>query len=256
MSTTTSPAPDSTLLDAAPTEPALSIATMNDWWALTRRYPEFRLESHSLLKDFGYMQLMGYFDALAPERALEMGHGFNATFLRHAQKRCELHAIDNDQGLVYFPSGEQWNDLYAEHIAAPCREAKLHRGLLGVDGGHDLEPDSFDMIASVSVLEELDTATLNAVVADAARLLRQGGALVGSFDLILNRPRMLEKLVAACDAAGLDIPRAPGPISAAKWNDVLIESPSVVMLTYQMGQREHRTYSGHWGAAWFVAIKR
>lgn len=235
-------------------EPALKLATMDEWWRLTGRYPQFRRHTHALLKEYGYMRLMDLFDTLRPTRALEFGHGFNPTLLKHAQTMCELHAIDEDQELLYFPSGNDWQALYDEHIASACTLCDLHRGLLGT-GEHDLEPGTFDIIASVSVLEELEPDVLDAVVADCANLLAPGGRLAGTFDLMLSRPAHLERLTDACTKAGLTIPEPP-TTDELDWNATLLECPSVVMCTYQMGQPEEgRSYSGHWTASWFVAEK-
>ena len=74
-----------------------------------------------------------------------------------------------------------------------------------------------------------------------------------------NGPRCFksgQKLIDACRAAGLDIPDLPPPLSAEDWPLALVESPSVVRLTYQGGQPEERAFTSHWGAIWFEAIKR
>lgn len=236
------------------TPPALELATMDEWWRLTGRYPSFRRHTHALLKEYGYMRLMDLFDTVRPSRALEFGHGFNATLLEHAQSMCEMHALDDDQQLVYFPSGDEWQDLYDKSIAAVCDGCHLHRGLLG-SGDHGLEPGSFDLIASVSVLEELEPSVLGRVVADCADLLAPGGRLTGTFDLMLKYPKLLANLTDACTDAGLVIPEPPNT-DGLDWNATLIECPSVVMCTYQMGQPDNRAYSGHWTACWFVAEKQ
>ncbi len=238
----------------AAVSPSLEFATMTEWWRLTGRYPEYRRYSHALLKEYGYMRLMDLFDTVRPKRALEFGHGFNATLLEHGQGMCEMHGIDDDHGLVYFPSGEEWESLYAKSVASVCTGSVLHRGLLG-GGNHDLEEGSFDVIASVSVLEELDPDVLDEVVADCARLLAPGGRLAGTYDLLLSEPTRLCRFTDACEKAGLVIPKAL-TLDDVDWNAALLECPSVVMCTYQMGQEEEgREYDGHWTASWFVAQK-
>lgn len=227
---------------------------MNEWWRLCTRYPQFKRHTHALLKEYGYMRLMDLFDAAQPKRALEFGHGFNPTLLQHGQAICEMHGIDDDQQLVYFPSGSDWQELYDEHIAPACTSCTLHRGLLG-SGDHSIKPGSMDIIASVSVLEELEPDILDAVVADCASLLAPGGRLAGTFDLMLSQPDRLRRLSESCAKAGLTLPDPPST-DELDWNATLLESPSVVMCTYQMGQPdEGRAYSGHWTAAWFVAEK-
>jgi SAM-dependent methyltransferase len=234
-------------------QPELSIATMNEWWRLTGRYPDFRRMSHALLKEFGYMRLMDLFDVRKPARALEFGHGFNPTLLQHAQPMCEMHAIDDDMQLPYFPTGQEWEALYDEHIRSACTDCHLHRGLLG--GEHDLEPGAFDLVASVSVLEELDPDDLDRVVADAANLLAPGGLLAGTFDIMLSWPAHIERLRDACGRAGLILPAPEDDFENPDWNALLLESPSCVMTIYQMNQSEPRQFSGHWSAVWFVAEK-
>ncbi|MEZ6212436.1 MAG: class I SAM-dependent methyltransferase [Phycisphaerales bacterium] len=234
----------------------LELATMNEWWRLNARYPEFRKPSHAMLKDFGYMKLMDLVDEVGPRRLLEFGHGFNSTLLARCQDRCEVFALDDYQGLPYFPPLEDWEQMYDEYIRKPCPNATLVRGLLGADDPlPQLEPETFDLIVSVSVLEELPREAFDPVVSHAARLLAPGGLFAGTFDVMLKWPNSINPLVQAIRNAGLELETPEPNRLAADFNELLIESPSTVMITYQMAEGDTRKFNGHWSSAWFVARK-
>ncbi|MGP1347818.1 MAG: class I SAM-dependent methyltransferase [Phycisphaerales bacterium] len=229
----------------------LEIATMDTWWELSGRYPSFRAQSHTLLKDFGYMRLLDAFDTIQPKRLLEFGHGFNPTLLAHAQERCEAFGVDDHQGLPYFPPRDEWERMHREYMVAPCPGVRFARGLLGVHELPELEPESFDMIASVSVLEEISLADMRPLLEHCKRLLAPGGVFVGSFDIMLKHPQNIMRFMELCAEIGLG---AIGPVPERfepDYGSMLIESPSVVMLTYQMAEGELRRFNGHWTSAYF-----
>lgn len=234
----------------------LELATMNEWWRLNQRYPEYRKPSHAMLKDYGYMKLMDLVDEVQPRRLLEFGHGFNSTLLARCQHTCEVFALDDYQGLPYFPPREDWEQMYDEYIRKPCPNATLVRGLLGGDNDlPSLEPGSFDLIASVSVLEELPREAFMPVISHAARLLAPGGLFAGTFDVMLKWPNSINPMVEAVRAVGLEMTTPAQNRLAADFNELLIESPSTVMLTYQMAEGDARKFNGHWSSAWFIARK-
>mgnify|MGYP001306803771 CR=1 FL=1 len=68
----------------------LRVATMSDWWAMSREYPEFRKTSTTPLKDFGYLALFHYIRGFRPARILEFGHGFNAALFERFQRFFKL----------------------------------------------------------------------------------------------------------------------------------------------------------------------
>ncbi len=232
----------------------LELATMNEWWRLNARYPEFRKPSHAMLKDFGYMKLMDLVDEVRPKRLLEFGHGFNSTLLARCQDRCEVFGLDDYQGLPYFPPLEDWQQMYDEYIRKPCPNATLVRGLLGAGDIPELPDNAFDLIVSVSVLEELPRDAFVPVVSHAARLLAPGGLFAGTFDVMLKWPNSINPLVDAMNKAGLQLETA-APRLQADFNELLIESPSTVMITYQMAEGDTRKFNGHWSSAWFIARK-
>src|ERR1700730_889188 len=101
----------------------------------------------------------------------------------------------------------------------------------------------FDVVCSVSVLEEVPIETVRDILKHAARLLKTGGALIGTHDLLTEVPERIGEYVAAHAAAGLYLPiETPAPESN---NKTLIENPTVAMIAYQMNEPETRNY---WGA--------
>ncbi len=243
----------STLLSGATT--SFRGATMDDWWRLSARYPEFRKQSHAMLKDFGYMALMELIEEQAPCRFLEFGHGFNSTLLAKFGAACEAHGVDDYQGLPYFPPKHEWEELYENWIRTPCPDAHLHRGLLGDGDIEGLAANSFDLLVSVSVLEELPPEVLERVVAHSYELLKPGGMFAGSFDVQLKHTDRVDPFVDAIRQAGFEMDRVETPNWESRFNELLIESPSTVMLTYQMAEGDDRVFNGHWSSLWFVIRK-
>ena len=190
-----------------------AIARMDTWRALTGRLTRFRVESHHLLKGFGSLRLLDAFDTIRPKRLLEFGHGFNPTLLAHAQGRCEAYGVDDHQELPHVPPKEEWERMHQEFMVAPCPDVRFVRGLLGV---HELP--------------ELEH---------------------GSFDIVLERWARIMHLITLCRELGF---AATGPVPGRIDPDpasMLMESPSPVMLTYQMGEGEQRRFDGHWTSAYF-----
>jgi len=233
----------------------LRYATMDEWWQLTATQPEYRKESHHLLKDYGYLKLIDYIERARPRRLLEFGHGFNDTVLKRFQDECEVYGLDDYQALPYFPKRDEWEAWYRRYIVEPCPRAHLVRGLLGAGEIPALDEGTFDLICSVSVLEELDEESVRRVIAHAERLLAPGGVLVGTFDVPLYAPGYTGRLTRAVAGSGLRFHETPALEDSTDFNALLIESPTVVMLTYQMCDGDDRSFRGHWGSAWFVVEK-
>jgi len=234
----------------------LSYGTMDEWWTLTGRYEEYRRPTHMLLKEYGYMKLFELMDERKPGRVLEFGHGFHHILMSRYQDQCEMHGIDDFQAIDYFPPKDEWERYYETYIRDNCPRCTLHRGLLG-DPSVDLDDNSFDVIASVSVLEELPGPELHAVLSHASRLLKPGGVLAGSYDFCTERVDVLEGFIGTLRKCGFDAP-AKGwtPDPPQERHNVLIESPSTVMMTYYMSQGENRQYRGHWSTLWFCFEKK
>jgi hypothetical protein len=95
---------------------------------------------------------------------------------------------------------------------------------------------------------------LHAVLAHAARLLRPGGLLIGTHDLIAHLPVRIGQYAKAHAEAGLVLEtQYPGRLRP---NSLLLESPTAAMIYYQEDQGERRKFLGHWTTLWTVARKR
>lgn len=243
------------------TDPAatmLEVGRMDTWWRLTRDHQAYRRATQTPLKDFGYLKLFELLDNAPRSRVLEFGHGFNTALLARYQDTHDVWGLDDRQDLPYFPSGDDWERQYREHVVDRCPAVTLRRGLLGAGSPVDVPPASMDLVASVSVLEEIPRPDLAPLVAHAADLLAPGGRFVGTCDIKLTRPGKIVTLVEAMRSAGLVIDvdeRALIERLPTMYDEMILENPSMVMLTYQMQDGDGRAYEGHWGTAWFIARK-
>ena len=227
---------------------------MDDWFSLTLKYRDYHQVSSSLLNDYGYMAVMDYVDTNSPRTILEFGHGFNPTIFQRYGTTREVWGIDDCQGLSYFPgNGEQWETQFDKNVRAKAPTCTYKRGLLGRDCRAELPENYFDVICSVSVLEEIPIEAVQDVMCHAARLLKPGGALIGTHDLPIIRPARLEQYVAAHATAGLEL---QAMIPEIKWpSHMLLENPTSAMLYYLHSEGDNRKYTGHWTTIWTVAKK-
>src|SRR5690349_2731131 len=69
------------LIDRGPQ--MLHIPSVEEWWRLTDKYPEFRQPSNLTLKEYGYMKLFELIEEHRPERVLEYGHGFSGKLFEY-----------------------------------------------------------------------------------------------------------------------------------------------------------------------------
>ena len=244
-------------LDRAATQRfPMSIPSVDEWFGLSLKYREFHRPSHAVLKDYGYMAIMAYLDA-RPElrRILEFGHGFNSTIFRRYNSDREVWGLDDFQDLPYFTARDrrEWEAEFDREVRAQAPGCTFRRGLLGSDGNIDLPRSYFDAICSVSVLEEIPVKTLSVVLQHAARLLRPGGVLIGTHDLIADQPPRIFQYAKAHAAAGLELETTHRP--GLRANSMLLESPTAAMLYYQEDQGDTRIFLGHWTTIWSVARK-
>ena len=233
----------------------LKIPTVDDWYCLSLKYRQFHRVSDTSLKDYGYMAIMDYLDSHAANNILEFGHGFNPTLLERYSKARNVWGVDDYQGLAYFgtPDRNAWEKRFDQEVRSKAPECTFRRGLLGGSCGADLPSNYFDVVCSVSVLEEVTIETVRDILKHAARLLKPGGALIGTHDLLTVSPERIGEYVAAHAAAGLELPIET---LAPEINDkTLIENPTSVMIWYQMNEPETRKYWGHWATIWTVATK-
>lgn len=233
----------------------LQIPTVDDWYGLSLKYRQFHRVSNSVIKDYGYMAIMDYLDSHAANHILEFGHGFNATLFERYGKARNVWGVDDYQGLAYFgtPDRDAWEKGFDQKVRSKAPECTFRRGLLGGNCGADLPDNYFDVVCSVSVLEEVPIDTVRDILKHAAQLLKPGGALIGTYDLLTAVPERIGEYVAAHAAAGLDLPIET--LAPEINNKTLIENPTVVMIQYQMNEPETRKYWGHFATIWTVATK-
>jgi SAM-dependent methyltransferase len=233
----------------------LKIPTVDDWYCLSLKYRQFHRVSDTSLKDYGYMAIMDYLDSHDANNILEFGHGFNAALLERYGKARNVWGVDDYQGLAYFdtPDRDAWEKMFDQKVKSKAPECTFRRGLMGGSRGADLPDNYFDVVCSVSVLEEVPIETVSDILKHAARLLKPDGALIGTRDLLTAAPERIGEYVAAHAAAGLELPIET---LAPEINDkTLIENPTSVMIWYQMNEPETRKYWGHWATIWTVATK-
>ncbi len=232
----------------------LKIPTVDDWWKLTLKYPQFHHVSNSPLKDYGYMEAFAYLDDNpSATRILEFGHGFNpALFARYGAER-EVWGLDDWQDLHYFPEKDEWYRKFDAEVRdkVPPR-CKFVRGLLG--NGVDVPENYFDVICSISVLEELPIDAVLPVIEHAARLLKSGGVLIGSHDTCAMQDERVKKYCEIQTSAGLELPDYIPPITFD--HRTLIENPTAAMFWYQGQTPAERWYYGHWSTVWSIAKKQ
>lgn len=235
--------------------PAVRLPTMNEWWDLTSRFPEFRAPSFTALKDFGYMAVMNELRHLPDgARVLEFGHGFNRTILASFDA-LEVWGVDDYLPLPYNPSEEEWEREYAS-LKESCPRARFLRGTLGTDNTPDLPREYFDVVFSVSVLEELHIADVRKLLRHAHSLLREGGLLINTHDWRTRNVGRYRKYLKAHEEVGFNLGDLTEGDPEFDLDDLLLESPTVAMNIYQGSEGEHRTYRGHWTTILTIAEKK
>ena len=237
---------------------------MDDWFALLRRYETNPRPRGKLLKGYGQMACRAFiedrFGATGKEtRILEMGHGFAPDVMVAFQDKHDVWGVDDDQGKKYF-NHIDWSARYQTHIVSQCPSVTLRRGLVGsAERVADLPEGYFDLIFSISIVEEVPEPVLAAIVAHAARLLKPGGWLIGTHDTRQDMiPERIEKYLRYHRDNGLCIDGAPCADDIfVDWRYAVVEHPDVVMLAYMHNQPfETRKYRGHFTTLFTAAQKR
>ena len=235
----------------------LKIPSVDDWFRLSLKYRDFHRLSHTVLKDYGYMAIQEYLDE-RPElrRILEFGHGFTATLFQRYGEDREVWGIDDWQGLHYFPSDRaEWEARFDREVRAKTANCTFRRGLLGSQSKADLPNAYFDVICSVSVLEEVPIDVARDILRHAASLLKPGGVLIGTHDLLTAFPARIGEYVSAHAEMGLALDD-PYPVIDLGGHRLLLESPTAVMLLSQGNEGDDRKFLSHWTTIWTVATKR
>jgi SAM-dependent methyltransferase len=221
------------------------LGRIHHWWDISRRYPVLRDEhSRGTLKALGYAHVVSFLAEHAPQRVLEFGHGFGSPLPELFGATSEMWALDDYVDVPYWTREEF--EAKRRIVEQQHPQVRFVQGLLGA-GGNALADASFDLVCSVSVLEELEPPVIDAVVRDAARLLRPGGLFVNSMDCTTRYIERIEYFFRCQLRHGLRwVKPVKGP--RLKWDihDVAFEDPCFVMKHY-MGYQpdEGRLWTGN-----------
>jgi SAM-dependent methyltransferase len=234
----------------------IKIPSVEDWFNLTRIYPQFRKVSNTALKDYGYMEVFKYLDDHSEARnILEFGHGFNLELFKRYGETRNVWGADAWQGLHYFPAEAEWAKEMERQISGVPNSCTFRNCLLGAQNATDLPEAFFDVVCSISVLEEVPIEKFSSIIEHASRLLRPGGVLIGTQDFCLAHKDRLHKCSEIQREYGLDIEDPPDPLLID--DKTLVENPTMAMLFYQDVKLAHEQgYFGHWSTLWSVAIKQ
>jgi hypothetical protein len=144
------------------------------------------------------MEIFTYLDEHADAmEILEFGHGFNATLFERYDATRRVWGVDNWQGLHYFPSDPlEWEARFEREVRSKAPNCTFVKGLLGSDNLPELAEGSFDVICSVSVLEEVPSEAVSSAPA------RRGGDRHAGFALGTPRAsRGVTKVSCRCRSA-------------------------------------------------------
>ncbi len=240
----------------------IEFPSVDEWFQLARRYPEYKKASISTLKDYGIMRCMQYVDDVMGHRGkdcrvLEFGHGFNPEFLKRFQNKHEVWGADQDQKLPYFGADFDWEGRFSSQVAPHTPNVTFARELLSRTTQDSRLPHNyFDVIASVSVLEEVNLGVVEDVLGAAFDRLKPGGALIGTHDVRLEiANERMPAYIGLHQKIGFEIEPLPvmPDLNVVR---LLVENPTAVMVWYQGGTPdESRVFWGHWGTCFTVARK-
>jgi hypothetical protein len=202
------------------------------------------------------MRLFELIEERKPKRVLEFGHGFNVSLFEYCEDRgIEIWGVDDHMDLPYFPAKEIWHRNHKEMLRDRFLKANFVLGQLGSNGGStaSIPTGYFDLVCSVSVLEEIgDKAIIVSILEHANMLLKQEGVLANTHDIVFEDPIRPALLIDCLTEAGFDaklIERETeilgGSSRYVPWNKALLENPTQAMVCYNVGDVD-RIYSGHW----------
>jgi hypothetical protein len=241
------------------------VPSVEEWWRLTAKYPQFRMPSNLTLKEYGYMRLFDHIEEHKPQRILEFGHGFSSILFDFCEERnIEIWGVDDHMNLWYFPPRDAWLEAHKTAFSH-LKTTKLVLGQLGTCGNtiDSLPTGYFDMVCSVSVLEELpDPAIVTAIIAHARQLLRMGGIFINTHDIKYNDATRRQLIYDVHGHAEMYI-HLEGPeysvihdLQAYIPLDMcLLENPTMAMCCYNFGESD-RPFTGHWTTLLMSALKR
>ena len=237
------------------------IPTVDEWHQLALKYPEYKVVSNTLLKDYGVMACMDFIEnqhileRARKLRILEFGHGFNPDVMMQLQSEHEVWGADRDQQLHYFKNILNWDGTFSEKVERYCPKVRFVRELLG-ETPSSIPDNYFDVVLSISVLEEVGVSVLRSNLSAAYTKIAPGGYLIGTHDLCLSHTERAEEYVQIQRDVGFELEFSPDQMTF-DCSNVLLENPSVVMRWYQQAHPDDasRKYVGHYGTIFTVARK-
>src|SRR5438132_156251 len=141
------------------------IPTVDEWHQLALKYPEYKVVSNTLLKDYGVMACMDFIEnqhileRARKLRILEFGHGFNPDVMMHFQSEHEVWGADRDQQLHYFKNILNWDGTFSEEVERYCPKVRFVRELLG-ETPSSIPDNYFDVCFAFSLLAEFGVSGL------------------------------------------------------------------------------------------------
>jgi hypothetical protein len=238
---------------------------VEEWWRLTAKYSRFRTPSNLTLKEYGYMKLFELIEKHRPRRILEFGHAFSSTLFEYCEEHgIEVWGIDDHMNLPYFPPRDEWRHLYKVMLVDRLQKTKFLLGQLGTrrETREALPKGYFDMVCSVSVLEEIgDPEIIVSILQHSHELLKPGALLANSHDLVFGDCVRTKLFLDCMKRAGFDCALTAeeeklvtAPWDYVPWQKVLLENPTQAMVCYNLGEAD-RIFSGHWTTLISVAQK-
>ena len=172
------------------------------------------------LKQLGNLHILDFIKTWGLVDVLEIGPGFNLYFPNHLPEYCCYTGID-DEGFYDL-------SLLKDADVGSVRRNRV-TGLLG-KGNHGLKPNSFDACISVSVLEHVPAADIEALCNEMYELLRPGGWALHSIDVSEHQIQEKHFLwFQALSNAGFLLKDVQYPTSESGFSMALTEPNSIVM---------------------------
>lgn len=245
-------------LSGQSTRSDLRVATVDEWWQLGRAYPLMRRGSHTPLKDYGYLAILNYIDSAHPKRVFEFGHGLWHSGMDSLYTRTdiELWSCDDNVGVEYYADRQEWQTKY-DALKAKYPNVHFVQMLLGdPEKARGIIPNNyFDLVISVSVLEELQPKVFEQVLRHAYQILLPGGKLLCSMDLVIGDIDTLKARISSVRQCGFEWKVDETALKFIWWDNVLMEDQFMIMVGYQRQEGETRHFRGNYTTVMIEAVK-
>lgn len=160
------------------------------------------------------------------------------------------------RGLAYYSNRQEWQTKYD---ALKQKHPNVHfvQMLLGdEERARGVIPNHyFDLVISVSVLEELEPKIFERVLRHAFDLLIPGGKLLCSMDLKLGDIDTLSARIASVHKCGFEWNVDESTLKFIGWDNVLMEDQFMIMVHYQNAEGENRRFRGNYTTVMIEAAK-